>query len=117
LGNPIAHVEIIGKDPTRLRKFYAELFSWKVGEPMGPEMGYYSLVAPESSGVGVGIGAEMEGGARTTPYVEVPDLKATLEQAVAMGGKILMEPMEIPGAVTMAMFADPEGNTIGLIKA
>ena len=117
MGNPVVHFEIIGKDPAKLRKFYAELFSWKVGDMMGPEMGHYSLVPPESSGIGVGIGADMEGGARTTGYVEVPDLRATLDQAVAMGGKILMEPMEIPGAVTMAMFADPEGNVIGLTKA
>jgi predicted enzyme related to lactoylglutathione lyase len=79
-------------------------------------MGYYALVAPESSGIGVGIGSEMEGGARTTAYVEVSDLKAKLDQAVAMGGKVLMEPMEIPGVVNFAMFADPEGNVIGLTK-
>ena len=117
MGNPVVHLEIIGKDPTKLRKFYAELFSWKFGEQMGPEMGHYSLVAPDSSGIGVGVGAEMEGTNRTTAYVEVPDLRVTLDQAAAMGGKILMEPMEIPGAVTMAMFADPEGNVVGLTKA
>ena len=118
MGKPVVHLEIIGKDPTALRKFYAELFDWKVGEPMGPEMGYYALVSPESSGIGVGIGSEMGGGNRTTAYVEVADPKATLEQAAAMGGKVLMEPMEIPGAdTTIAMFSDPEGNLIGLTKA
>jgi predicted enzyme related to lactoylglutathione lyase len=117
LGRPVVHLEIIGKDPAKLRKFYAELFDWKFGDVMGPEMGHYSLVQPDSSGIGVGVGSEMGGsGNRTTAYVEVPDLKATLDQAAAMGGKILMEPMEIPGVVTMAMFADPEGNVIGLTK-
>ena len=28
-----------------------------------------------------------------------------------------MPETDIPGAVTMAMFADPDGNVIGLIKA
>ena len=27
-----------------------------------------------------------------------------------------MPPMEIPGVVTMAMFKDPDGNLIGIIK-
>jgi predicted enzyme related to lactoylglutathione lyase len=116
LGRPVVHLEIIGSDPTKLRKFYAELFDWKFGEPMGPEMGHYSLVQPDSAGIGVGVGAEMGGGSRTTAYVEVSDLKATLDQAVAMGGKVLMEPMEIPGVVNFARFSDPEGNVIGLTK-
>jgi predicted enzyme related to lactoylglutathione lyase len=34
-----------------------------------------------------------------------------------MGGKTVMPPMEIPGAVTMAQFSDPDGNVIGIIKA
>ena len=33
-----------------------------------------------------------------------------------MGGKVLMPPTEIPNVVTLAMFADPDGNAIGLIK-
>jgi predicted enzyme related to lactoylglutathione lyase len=28
-----------------------------------------------------------------------------------------MPPMDIPGAVSMAQFADPSGNVIGLVKA
>jgi predicted enzyme related to lactoylglutathione lyase len=51
-----------------------------------------------------------------TIYVQVPDLQAALDQAVALGGKVLMPPTEIPGVVTLAMFADPEGNVIGLTK-
>ena len=118
MGKKITHFEIIGKDAAKTRKFYADLFDWKVGEMMGPEMGYYSLVDASSSGVAVGIGSPEPGGsARTTAYVEVADLQATLDRAVAMGGTILMPPMEIPGVTTIAMFADPDGNAIGLTKA
>jgi predicted enzyme related to lactoylglutathione lyase len=109
------HFEIMGMDAVRLQKFYADLFSWKVGEAM-PDMGFYGLVDGESSGLAGGIGQDQDGGARTTIYVQVPDLQATLDRAVAMGGKVMMPPTEIPGIVTMAMFGDPAGNTIGLIK-
>jgi predicted enzyme related to lactoylglutathione lyase len=49
-------------------------------------------------------------------FVQVPDLQATLDQAVAKGATVLMPPTEIPGTVTLAMFADPEGNMMGLTK-
>ena len=116
MGQPVVHFEIIGANPQSLRTFYSELFGWKLGDMMGPEMGSYSLV--EDAGIMGGIGADPTGKARTTFYVQVPDLKATLDQAKAKGGNVVMEPMEIPGGnTTIAMFTDPEGNLIGLTKA
>jgi hypothetical protein len=115
MGQPIVHFEIMGKDAVRLQKFYAELFGWKVGEP-APEMGMYAVVDAASSGVAGGIGQEPSGSTRVTVYVQVPDLQATLDQAVAKGGKVVMPPMEIPGVVTLAQLADPDGNVIGLVK-
>ena len=115
MGQPVVHFEIMGKDAVKLQKFYADLFSWKVGDP-APEMGMYALVDADSSGLPGGIGQEPDGSARVTVYVQVPDLQATLDQAVAMGGKVVMPPMEIPGIVTLAQLADPAGNVIGLIK-
>jgi hypothetical protein len=47
----------------------------------------------------------------------VPDLEATLKEIEERGGKTLMEPMEIPGGPTLALFSDPDGNTVGLTKA
>ena len=116
MGQPIAHLEIMGKDALNLQKFYAQLFNWKVGEPGGPELGFYALVAGDSSGTPVGIGQEPSGSARTTAYVQVPDLQATLDQAVALGGKVVVPPTEIPGVVTFAQFTDREGNVIALTK-
>jgi uncharacterized protein len=115
MGQPIVHFEIMGRDALRLHKFYAELFNWQVGDAM-PDMGFYSLVDGASSGLAGGIGQEPDGRGRVTVYVQVPDLQATLDQAVARGGSVVMPPMEIPGVVTMAQLADPDGNVIGLVK-
>jgi predicted enzyme related to lactoylglutathione lyase len=49
-------------------------------------------------------------------YVESYDLQASLDKAVELGGKILMPVTEVP-MVTFALFSDPEGNVIGLVKA
>jgi uncharacterized protein len=112
----IMHFEIMGKDAVALQKFYANLFGWKIGDP-APEMGYYGMVDPESAGVSGGIGQQTDGATRVTLYTEVDDLQATLDKAVALGGKVAMPPTEIPGVITFAMFHDPEGNIFGLTKA
>ena len=42
MGQPVAFFEIISPDAERARKFYAELFGWKVESD--PAMGGYSLI-------------------------------------------------------------------------
>ena len=51
-----------------------------------------------------------------TFYVSVDDLQAYLDKAESIGGKTVTPPTEIPGVVTYAFFADPDGNVIGLVK-
>jgi len=49
------------------------------------------------------------------PYIETEDLKGTLAKVEKLGGKTVMPPTKA-GPVELAMFADPEGNVIGLAK-
>jgi uncharacterized protein len=109
--NPIAHFEIMGKDAIRLQAFYASVFDWKLSPPM-PEMGNYSLFDSEGQGIGGGIG---EGDPRVTVYIQVGDLQAYVERVTQAGGRMLMPPTPVTDTVTIALFADPEGNTIGLL--
>lgn len=48
--------------------------------------------------------------------MQVDDLKAYLGKVESMGGKTVMPPMDIPGGPTLALFADPEGNVVGMVK-
>jgi predicted enzyme related to lactoylglutathione lyase len=50
-------------------------------------------------------------------YVQVDDPAAHLARAEELGGKTVTPVMSIPGMVTLAQFADPEGNVIGLVAA
>jgi predicted enzyme related to lactoylglutathione lyase len=52
---------------------------------------------------------------RTTFYVQVPDINATLAKALSMGGETVM-PRTDAGMVVMAQFRDPEGNVVGLVE-
>jgi predicted enzyme related to lactoylglutathione lyase len=69
-------------------------------------------------GIDGGIGAAMDGGAgHVTFYVEVPDLEAALSKIESLGGSRVMEPEDVPEGPSIAMFADPEGHLVGLVKA
>jgi predicted enzyme related to lactoylglutathione lyase len=119
--NPVVHFEVIGKDPAALRSFYKQAFDWTIDPPMGPEAGNYAIVKPlgaatAESSINGGIGGGMDGYAgHTTFYVGVPDIKA-LSKVESLGGTTLRGPDEVPGGPIIALFADPEGHSIGLVQ-
>jgi len=114
--NPIVHFEITGQDATKLKAFYSTLFGWNVDS--NNPMDYGMVEAQDGHGIGGGITkAEMPGVSGTTIYVEVGDLQAQLDKAVSLGGKVVVPVTEIPGVVTFAVLADPEGHAVGMVKA
>jgi hypothetical protein len=113
--NPVVHFEILGKDGKKAQSFYGSLFGWKINanNPMN-----YGIVDTGVNGaIGGGIEAAEDGKPTVRCYVEVDDLQAYLRKAERLGGKTVMPPTEIPNMVTFAMFTDPDGNVIGLVKA
>ena len=116
MGAPVVHFEILGRDGEKLKSFYGELFDWKIdsNNPMN-----YGIVSSQREGsIGGGVGASQEGQpGHVTFYVEVNDLQAHLDKVEQMGGKTVLPVTEIPDMVTFAIFADPEGNMVGLVKS
>jgi predicted enzyme related to lactoylglutathione lyase len=114
MGRPVVHFEVYGKDEKKLQDFYSKLFDWKVdaNNPVN-----YGLVDTGAGrGIGGGIAKAQPGTPGVTVYIEVDDLGAYLDRAVTMGGKVLVPITEIPDTVTFALFSDPEGNAVGLVK-
>lgn len=112
---PVVHFEIRGRDAKRLQEFYAELFGWKIdtNNPMGYGFVEHGVGGPPE---GVGGGIAQSDRPLVTVFVQVVDLHETLRKAELMGGKAVMQPMDVPGGPTIAQFEDPEGNVIGLVK-
>ena len=111
--NPVVHWEVTGQDAKRLQDFYTNLFDWHVDadNPMN-----YGLVDTHAEGgINGGIGPTGGGPNRVTFYVQVEDLQAYLDKAESLGGKTVMGPTNIQDMVTLAIFTNPEGNTIGLV--
>ena len=63
---------------------------------------------------GIPEGGLAAGEPGVTVYVEVADVQQSLEKVESLGGSILQGPTEIAGYTTVARFADPEGNPVGL---
>ncbi len=113
MAHPVVHFEITGRDGSQLHEFYGRLFDWPIDA--NNEWNYGMVPAPDGEGIGGGVGPSFDGTSRVTVYVQVPDLRAALDQATALGGTTVMEPGDV-GGVSIAQFADPAGNVIGLIK-
>lgn len=111
--NPVVHFEVLGKDTDALSKFYGETFGWT----MESVMPSYAMARP-GEGIAGGVGAAQEGQPdHVTFYVQVGDLQAALDQVAANGGSTVAPPMDVPGGPSIALFADPEGHVVGLVKA
>jgi predicted enzyme related to lactoylglutathione lyase len=116
MANPVTWFEIIGADSAKLQKFYADTFGWKLSPPE-PTMGNYSMLDHEGKGIQGGIGGDASDHARVTIYIEVDDPQAYLDKVTRAGGKTIMPVTNVTTGVTIAMFTDPSGNTMGLLKA
>jgi predicted enzyme related to lactoylglutathione lyase len=111
--HPVVHFEISGSDGDRLTGFYRALFGWETQEA-GP--GYW-LVSAQDGGIGGGLMQTSAGmPAYVTVYVAVEDLWTSLNRAVELGGKVVVEPRQIPGIGSFALLQDPDGNMIGLFR-
>jgi len=110
-GRPVIHFEIGCRDRAKTGDFYVKLFGWQI-TPAGPASNIQT--GPQGiPGHITSLGHEPEH--YTMFYVDVEDVQAALDKAVELGGKKLVGPIAIP-AGTFAWFADPDGNTIGLLK-
>ena len=114
--NPVVHFEVLGRDAGALRKFYSEAFSWQLGPTDDGPMEYSMVHMKEGGGIDGGIGKAPQGPGHVTFYIGVDDAQAALEQVERLGGKTIQTPIQVPGGVTFALFADPEGHVVGLVK-
>jgi predicted enzyme related to lactoylglutathione lyase len=115
VAHPVTHFEINAQDAPATQKFYKDLFGWGI-DTNNPQN--YGMIDTKNKGTGIngGIGASQQGRSFVTFYVETDDPAATLAKAERLGGRRVMEPMDAGNDVVYALFADPEGNVIGLAK-
>lgn len=112
---PVVFFEIHAKDQEKMAAFYREMFEWNIAP--GPIPGFLSLER--------GIGADPEGiggimstsdTSRIAIVIQVADLRDSLVHAEELGGRVVLQPFDVPNGPTVARIADPEGNLVGLVQ-
>jgi predicted enzyme related to lactoylglutathione lyase len=114
MANPVTWWEVNGSSGKLLQQYYASLPGWYI-DANNP-MEYGMADTHTKNGISSGIGHSDQGNS-VVFYVEVDDPQTYLDKAVKMGGKVVMAVTVVPNMVTMAQFADPEGNVACVIKS
>ncbi len=115
MGNPFVHVELHTQDPERAKKFYKELFDWKLQDV--PEMNYTVIDVGETGrGGGIMKSPMPDALPQWVPYVLVDDVAASTGKANALGATVLQDTTEIPDIGWFSMLLDPTGAAFALFK-
>lgn len=111
----VQHFDISSNDYHKAKEFYKEVFEWEFNQPEGME---YILVAPGGeNSIGGGIGPAPEGKKPTvTFYITVDNIQSYLDKVKKAGGQVIIPPMTVDNVGEFGMFADLDGNQIGLYK-
>lgn len=124
--NPVVHFEMPYKDHERLMNFYTKVFGWQM-KKLGSDMGDYVLAGTTETDENMMIKTpgNINGGfykpddanpAIPSVVISVDDLNESITKVTNTGGKILGEPVEIPGIGYYVSFTDTEGNRVGMLQ-
>lgn len=111
----IVHFDIAADEPERAKKFYEELFGWKITPT--PEMPYYMIETIDmrrNKSLCGGMGKRGAPEQRITNFIGVESIEEYISKVEGLGGKVLQPKMAVPGWGYMAVCMDTEGNSFGL---
>lgn len=125
--NPVVHFEMPYEDKDRVAKFYEEALGWKMNK-LGPEMMDYitAYTAETDENRMVKTPGTINGGffpkkpdwpaQYPSVVISVEDIQVAMKKVTEAGGKVLGEPMPIPGTGMYVSFMDTEGNRASLLQ-
>ena len=125
--DPVVHFEMPAENRNRMADFYTRVFGWKA-ELLGEEMGNYVTVStaetdengrPAVPGtINGGFYPKREGMNDEHPsiVISVDNIQDSIKLIKSAGGKVLGEPVEIPGVGIYVSFTDTEGNRVSILQ-
>ena len=106
----IVYFEIRFDDAERAKKFYTELFGWKIEKVPGTE---YHMITTQD-GTNGGMMKRFNINQKITDYFGVHSVLESAAKVETLGGKILVPKMAIAEIGYFALCMDTEGNVFGL---
>lgn len=114
----VVHFEIPADDVARAKKFYEELFGWKIEGFTGQSpMEYWTVETgagkPEMA-IGGGIMRRQMPQQQITIYLDVPSVDEYVDKVKKLGGQVVVPRTAIPNMGYFAVCLDTENNGFGL---
>jgi uncharacterized protein len=124
--NPVVHFEMPYDDRGRMAKFYESAFGWQT-QMLGEDMGNYVLATTtETDQNGPKRPGAINGGffqrkpdwpaQYPSMVIAVDNINESIRKITDAGGKVLGEPMDIPGVGQYVSFIDTEGNRVSVLQ-
>jgi uncharacterized protein len=124
--NPVVHFEMPYDDRKRMAMFYKSAFGWRT-QMLGEDMDNYVLATTtETNASGPQKPGAINGGffprkpdwpgQHPSVVIAVEDIKKAVRRVLDAGGKVLGEPIEIPGVGQYVSFTDTEGNRVSMLE-
>ena len=114
----VVHFEIPADDVAKARKFYGELFGWKIEKFTGATpMEYWTVHTGREEGqMGIdgGLMKRQDPEQKTIVYIDVPSVDEAAGKVKSLGGQVVFPKTAIPGMGFYAVCLDPENNGFGL---
>ena len=110
-------MDLFAKEPSKAAQFYQQLAGYEISKGEAKE-GVERLLLTSHGKARAGIVPLPEDANRAgwLPYVRVDDVAATLKKVTDAGGFIMVPPAEDLLDGNLAIFADPQGGILGIVK-
>ncbi len=111
----IGWTELCTTNPDKAKEFYGKLFGWKFETMKDTPSGPYHVATAGDITFG-GIMKLPKDYEKMPPcwgsYVTVANVDETAKKVVELGGKVVMQPTDIPGVGRFITLVDPQGAYI-----
>ena len=111
--------DLLVDDAEAVRPFYAELFGWSLEATDGSDR-YMSILHDGRVTGGLAVAEEADTADHRAVWlssVSVSDVDGITSAAVASGGSVILEPVELPDRGKYSVIADPQGAALVLLRS
>lgn len=112
-------LDLATPDLEKAKAFYQQLFGWDYFDT-GADFGHYNMAMVQGrnvAGIGLIWPPDSPQPSTWTIYFASDDATADVARVKALGGQVMVEPMEIADSGSMAICVDPTGAAFGLWQA
>jgi uncharacterized protein len=116
----IVHFEIPADDVERSKKFYGDLFGWKIEKWPGSTVDdkeYWMITTTGEKGnkaLGGGMMKRQMSQHQNTNFIDVETVDEYSSKVQQLGGKVVVPKMSVPGMGYLAYCLDTENNSFGI---